>query len=190
MAWLPPPEFAVGAEPELKPPELEPEFVELEEPDPVELEPEPVELEPVEPELVEPELVEPELAEELDEPDEVAPELLDVLVLCVEPGRARASAPAVTTLAMVTAVVVDRTLARPRSLAAWALRIPSSRRALLISLILRSRTRKSLHEPSGSAMSRAGSSPSCGPRLSRQHEGQLKERLTSADRAWMPLRSR
>ena len=126
MAWLPPPELAVGAEPELKPPELEPEFVELEEPDPVELE-------PVEPELVEPELVEPELAEGLDEPDEVAPELLDVLVLCVEPGRARASAPAVTTLAMVTAVVVDRTLARPRSLAAWASRIPSSRRALLIS---------------------------------------------------------
>jgi hypothetical protein len=193
VAWLPPPEFAVGAEPELKPPELEPEFVELEEPDPVELEPvelEPVELEPVEPELVEPELVEPELAEELDEPDEVAPELLDVLVLCVEPGRARASAPAVTTLAMVTAVVVDRTLARPRSLAAWASRIPSSRRALLMSLILRSRTRKSLHEPSGSAMSWAGSSRSCGPRLSRQHEGQLKEGRTSADRAWMPRRSR
>jgi hypothetical protein len=188
VAWLPPPEFAVGAEPELKPPELEPEFVELEEPDPVELEP--VELEPVELEPVEPELVEPELAEELDEPDEVAPELLDVLVLCVEPGRARASAPAVTTLAMVTAVVVDRTLARPRSLAAWASRIPSSRRALLISLILRSRTRKSLHEPSGSAMSWTGSPPSCGPRLSRQHEGQLKEGLTSADRAWMPLRSR
>jgi hypothetical protein len=169
VAWLPPPEFAIGAEPELKPPELEPEFVELEEPDPVELDP--VELDPVEPELVE-----PELAEELGEPDEVEPELPAVLVLCVEPGRARASAPAVTTLAMVTAVVVDRTLARPRSLAAWASRIPSSRRALLISLILRSRTRKSLHEPSGSAMSRAGSSRSCGPTLSRQHEGHLKER--------------
>ena len=80
----------------------------------------------------------------------MAPELLDVLVLCVEPGRARASAPAVTTLAMVTAVVVDRTLARPRSLAATGpRRIPLSRRALLMSLILRSRTRKSLHEPSG-----------------------------------------
>ena len=168
MAWLPPPELALGAEPELKPLELEPEFVELEEPDPVELEPveleplepdpvepDPVEPDPVELEPVEPELVEPELAEELDEPDEVEPELLDALVLCVEPGRARARAPAVTTLAMVTAVVVDRTLARPRSLAAWASRIPSSRRALLISLILRSRTPKSLHEPSGSAMSRA-----------------------------------
>jgi hypothetical protein len=141
VAWLPP-ELAVGVEPELKPPELEPEFVELEpvepepvEPDPVEpelVEPEPVELEPVEPELAEPELVEPELAEELGEPAEVEPELLDALVLCVEPGRARASAPAATTLAMVTAVVVDRTLARPRSLAAWASRIPLSRRALLM----------------------------------------------------------
>jgi hypothetical protein len=106
VAWLPPPELAVGVEPELKPPELEPEFVELE---PVE--PEPVELEPV----------------------EVEPELLDALVLCAEPGRVRASAPAVTTLAMVTAVVADRTLARPRSLAAWASRIPLSRRALLMS---------------------------------------------------------
>ena len=106
------------------------------------------ELEPVEPE------VEPELAEELDEPDEVELDPLDVLVLLVEPGRARASAPAVTTLATVTVVVVDRTLARPRSLAATAWRIPSSRRSLLMSSILRSRTRKSLHEPSGRAMSR------------------------------------
>ena len=55
MAWLPPPELALGAEPELKPPELEPEFVELDEPEPVELEPE---LEPVEPEPVE---LEPEI---------------------------------------------------------------------------------------------------------------------------------
>jgi hypothetical protein len=169
VAWLPPPELEIGEEPELKPPELEPEFVELDpeepelvEPDPVELDPvelDPVELDPVEPELElapeEPELV-PELAEEPDEPDEAEPELLDALVLCVEPGRARASAPAVTTLAMVTAVVVDRTLARPRSLAAWAWRIPLSRRALLMSFILRSRTRKSLHEPSDSAMSRTG----------------------------------
>ena len=138
MAWLPPPELAIGVEPELKPPELEPEFVELEpvDPEPVELEPvdpEPVELDPVEPEPVAPELAEPELAEELGEPAEVEPELLDALVLCAEPGRVRASAPAVTTLAMVTAVVADRTLARPRSLAAWASRIPLSRRALLMS---------------------------------------------------------
>jgi hypothetical protein len=138
VAWLPPPELAIGVEPELKPPELEPEFVELEpvEPEPVELEPvepEPMEPEPVELDPVEPELAEPELAEELGEPAEVEPELLDALVLCAEPGRVRASAPAVTTLAMVTVVVADRTLARPRSLAAWASRIPLYRRALLMS---------------------------------------------------------
>ena len=130
MAWLPPPELAVGEEPELRPPELELE----------------------EPELVE--APEPELDEEFDVPVEVDP--LDV-VLFADPGRARASAPAVTTLATVTVVVADRTLARPRSLAATAWRTPSFRRALLISLILRSRTRKSLHEPSGRAMSPAGS---------------------------------
>ena len=168
MAWLPPPELEIGEEPELKPPELEPEFVELDpvEPELVEPDPDPVELEPAELEPEEPELElapeEPELVPELaEEPDEAEPELLDALALCVEPGRTRASAPAVTTLATVTAVVVDRTLARPRSLAAWAWRIPSSRRVLLISLILRSGDRKSLHEPSRSAMSRAGSG-SCG----------------------------
>jgi hypothetical protein len=157
VAWLPP-EPELGEEPELKPPELEPEFVELDpefaEPEPAELEP--AELEPEEPE--EPELVEapePELDEEFDVPVEVDP--LDAVVFA-DPGRARASAPAVTTLATVTVVVADRTLARPRSLAATAWWIPSFRRALLISLILRSRTRKSLHEPSGRAMSLAGSS--------------------------------
>ena len=153
MAWLPP-ELELGEEPELKPPELEPEFVEL---DPEFAEPEPAELEPVEPEPEEPELVEalePELDEEFDVPVEVDP--LDA-VLFADPGRARASAPAVTTLATVTVVVADRTLARPRSLAATAWRIPSFRRALLMSLILRSRTRKSLHEPSGRAMSPVGS---------------------------------
>ena len=169
MAWLPP-ELEIGEEPELKPPELEPELVEFEELDP--LEPDPVELDPVDPELEEPELeepalvpdepefAEPELAEDElaeDEFDDAEPELPDALALCVEPGRTRASAPAVTTLATVTVVVVDRTLARPRSLAAWAWRIPSSRRVLLMSLILRSGNRKSLHEPSRSAMSRAGS---------------------------------
>jgi hypothetical protein len=151
VAWLPP-ELELGDEPELKPPELEPEFVEL---DPESAEPEPAELEPVELEPEEPEEPEPELDEEFDEPVEVDP--LDV-VLFADPGRARASAPAVTTLATVTVVVADRTLARPRSLAATAWRIPSFRRALLIPLILRSRTRKSLHEPSGRAMSPAGSS--------------------------------
>ena len=151
MAWLPPPELAVGEEPELRPPELELEEPELAEP----------ELE--EPELAEPELVpdelEPELAdEELDEPAGVEPELPDVLVVWADPGRARASAPAVTTLAMVTAVVVDRTLARPCSLAATAWRIPSSRRALM-PFIMQLRFPESLHEPSGLAMSRPGSSP-------------------------------
>jgi hypothetical protein len=103
VAWLPP-ELELGEEPELKPPEfVDPEFV-----DPESAEPELAELEPVE--------VEPEesLEPELDEPVEV-----DV-VLSVDPGRARASAPAVTTLATVTAVVVLRTLARPRSRAATA----------------------------------------------------------------------
>ncbi|HEY1000780.1 MAG TPA: hypothetical protein VGD83_14150 [Streptosporangiaceae bacterium] len=161
MAWLPP-ELELGEEPELRPLELEPELVELDpefaEPEPAELEPvelEPVELEPVELEPEVPELVEalePELGEEFDVPVEV-----DV-VLFADPGRARARAPAATTLATVTVVVADRTLARPRSLAATAWRIPSSRRALLISLILRPRTRKSLHEPSGRAMSPASSS--------------------------------
>jgi hypothetical protein len=151
VAWLPP-ELELGDEPELKPPELEPEFVEL---DPEFAEPELAELEPVELEPVELEPEEPELDEEFDVPVDVDP--LDA-VLFVDPGRARASAPAVTTLAMVTAVVVDRTLARPRSLAATAWRVPSFRRALLMSPILRSRTRKSLHEPSGRAMSLAGSS--------------------------------
>ena len=153
MAWLPP-ELEVGEEPELKPPELDPEFVDPESAEPELAELEPVELEPEEPEPEEPEPEEP-LAPELDEPVEVDP--LDV-VLFVDPGRARASAPAVTTLAIVTAAVVDRTLARPRSLAATAWRVPSFRRALLMSPILRSRTRKSLHEPSGRAMSLAGSS--------------------------------
>jgi hypothetical protein len=139
VAWLPP-ELELGDEPELKPPELEPEFVELD-PEFAELEPEPVESEP-------------ELAEVEPEPLDV----LDVLVVWLDPGRARASAPAVTTLATVTVVVVERTLARPRPLAATAWRIPSFRRALLMSPILRSRTRKSLHEPSGRAMSLAGSS--------------------------------
>jgi len=131
VAWLLP-ELDDGEEPELRPDELELEEPELElelEPAlelPVE-EPEPVELEPVElvPEEPEPELV-------ADEPVEVDPVEEDALVLCVDPGRARASAPAVTTLAMVTAVVVDLTLARPRSLAAMAWRIPS--RGLLLML--------------------------------------------------------
>ena len=120
--------------------ELEEDEPELVEPELVEPEPELVEPEPDDPEFVELEPVE-------DEPADVEEEE-DVLVLCADPGKARASAPAVTTLAMVTAVVVDRTLLRPCSLAAMARRIPS-RCALLMYPILRSRIRESLHEPSG-----------------------------------------
>ena len=145
MAWLLP-ELEVGAEPELRPLELGlPELLELEDEEP-ELadEPELVELEPDEPEF---ELDDPEFVEVEPVADEPVDVEVDVLVSCVDPGRARASAPAVTTLAMVTAVVVDRTLFRPCSLAAMARRIPS-RCALLMLPILWSRTRKSLHGPS------------------------------------------
>jgi hypothetical protein len=172
VAWLPP-EADDGAEPELKPLEpeefeLDPEFDELE-PEPVE--PEPDELEPDEPEPdeefdepepdevpdePEPDEVpdEPEPDEVPDEPDEAGEE---VSVLCVDPGRARATAPAVTTLARVTAVVVERTLARPCSLAAMARRT-RSRYALLMYLILRSRTRNLLDESSRLAMRPSGRS--------------------------------
>jgi len=127
VAWLLP-ELDDGAEPELKPLELEPDFeLELElEPDfelelePDEVEPEPVELEPVEPELVEVPVD--------DEPDDVDEE---EALLCADPGRASATTPAAATLAMVTVVVADRTLARPRFRAAMARRT-RSRCALLM----------------------------------------------------------
>jgi hypothetical protein len=131
-------------EPELKP--LEP--VELE----FELEPEvvePGEFEPDEPEFdfdefeFEFEFDEPELDDPLldvpDEPvlaedpveDERDDDEDDVPVLWADPGRVRATTPATATLASVTVVVVERTLARPCSLAAMARRIPS-RCALLM----------------------------------------------------------
>ena len=140
MAWLLP-ELEVGVE--LEPRPVEVELPELEDDELEELEPEDVE--PVE---EEPDEVEPVEVEPVDvEPVEVSVLPAEVSVLWVEPGRARASAPAVTTLAIVTAVVVERTLPRPRSLAAAAWRIPS-RCALLITLILRSGIRNSLDEPS------------------------------------------
>lgn len=152
MTWLWP-ELEVGVELECRPVELE--LPELEDDELEELEPEDVEPEVVEPEVPEvPELVEDELEGVEDEP-------VDVSVLWVEPGRARASAPAVTTLAIVTAVVVERTLLRPRSLAATASRIPS-RCALLITLILRSGTPNSLYEPSWQPLSYAVRFPSSG----------------------------
>jgi hypothetical protein len=133
VAWLLP-ELELGAEPELKPLELEFEL------EPVELEPEEVEPELVEP--VEPELEdEPELVEvPVDEPDDVE----DCAVLCVDPGRASTTRPAAATLAMVTVVVADRTLARPRSLSAMARRT-RSRCASLMYPILRPRTRRLLY---------------------------------------------
>ena len=148
MAWLLP-ELEDGAEPELKPefefeldepeldePELEfdePEFDEPELDEPEFDEPEPEEAE-FEPELAEPELVEPEL-EPVDVDEEAA--------LCVDPGRVSATMPAAATPAMVTVVVTERTLARPRSRSAVARRI-RSRYSLLMKPILRLRTRSLL----------------------------------------------
>jgi hypothetical protein len=145
VAW-PLPELDDGAEPELKPLELELEL----EFDPVELEPVELEPEPVEPELVDP--VEPELPDEL-EPAEVPADPVEEAVLCVDPGRASATMPAAATLAMVTVVVADRTLARPRSLSAMARRT-RSRSALLMCPILRLRPRIRLYGTSRSAMRR------------------------------------
>ena len=164
MAWLLP-ELDEGAEPELKPLELELLELELLELELLEFEFEPVELEPDE---VEPELV-PELVE--DEPDEVEEEA----VLCADPGRVSATMPAAATLAMVTVVVVDRTLARPRSLSAMARRM-RSRCALLMYSILRSRTRSSSVRTFSVGYETNGL-PRC-PRstLPRQHEGHLKPR--------------
>jgi hypothetical protein len=163
VAWLLP-ELELGAEPELKPLELEldPEFELEPEPEPeLEDEPEPepepeLEDEPV-PEDVPVLEEDPELVDEPAEPED------DVVVLCVDPGRARVTTPAATTLAMVTAVVVERTLERPRSRAAMARRT-LSRSALLMSPILRSRTRSLLQEASRLAMrARPGQPPR--PRL-------------------------
>jgi hypothetical protein len=149
VAWLLP-ELDDGEEPELKPLELEPEPefefepVELE---PVELEPDELEPEPELEDEPEPELAEVPLDDEPDEAEE------EEAVLCVDAGRARATMPAAATLAMVTVVVADRTLARPRFLSAMARRT-RSRCALLMCPILRSRTRSLLYEPSRLAMRR------------------------------------
>jgi hypothetical protein len=158
VVWLLP-ELEVGLEPELRPLEDEPELAEPELVDPLLVEPELVEPLLVEPELVdplfvelEPVLVEPELVEPEDVPVDV-----DASVLCAAPGRTRASTPAVTTLAMVTTVVVDLTLPRPRSRSAMARRIPF--RSALMYPILWSGTRGSLHGASLLAMSRTGSFP-------------------------------
>ncbi len=129
--------------PELELPELElPEEPELEVPELEVPEPEVPELEVPEPEVLEPEPDVPELVED----DPVDEEPVDVVVLWVEPGRARASAPAATTLATLTAVVAERTLCRPFCLSAMARRMPS--RCALMSPILCPGLRKSLHRSS------------------------------------------
>jgi len=143
VAWLLP-ELELGVEPELRPLELElPELPVLELPV---LELPVLELEPDEPVLEDVPLRE-EVPELVDEPVDVE----DVAVLCVDPGRARVTTPAAATLARVTAVVVERTLARPRFRAAMA-RWTLSRSALLMSPILRSRNRSLLQETSPLAM--------------------------------------
>jgi hypothetical protein len=148
VAWLLP-ELELGVEPELRPLELElPELPVLELPVlelPV-LELPVLELEPDEPVLEDVPLLE-EVPEPVDEPVDVE----DVAVLWVDPGRARVTTPAAATLARVTAVVVERTLARPRFRAAMA-RWTLSRSALLMSPILRSRNRSLLQETSPLAM--------------------------------------
>jgi hypothetical protein len=176
VTW-PPPELDDGAEPELKPLELELELLELE-PLELELELEPVELEPLEPEPdeVEPEPVDPEPEDEPeDEPEPPEDAVEEEAVLCVDPGRASATRPAAATLARVTVVVADRTLARPRSLSAMARRT-RSRCALLMYPILRLRSRSLLYGTSRSAMRRTGCSAVPAPTLPREHEGQLKPR--------------
>jgi hypothetical protein len=113
VAWLLP-ELELGVEPELRPLELDPELVPL-------LVPLLVPVLELEPDVGdEPVLEDVPLLEE------------DVDVLWVDPGSARVTTPAATTLAMVTAVVVERTLARPRSRAAMARRT-LSRSVLLMS---------------------------------------------------------
>jgi hypothetical protein len=172
VAW-PPPELEAGAEPELKPPEVEPDELEpLFEDDAPELEPElelpEFELEPpelelpeLEPELEVPalELPVPELEPEPEvpvlelEPEPEVPVLAEpgeALVVWVDPGRPKATAPATTTLAAPTAVVVERTRVWPRSLAAMAWRMLSPR-LLFMFLSLGCGTRDSLNASSGLA---------------------------------------
>jgi acetyl-CoA synthetase len=105
---------------ELDDPELEPD-PELVPDEPVPDEPVPDEPVPDEPELtlVDPELSVPEEDPADDEPDEVEP--AEDVVLC-EPGRARAMAPAVTTLASPTVAVAVWTRLCPRARDAMARR--------------------------------------------------------------------
>jgi hypothetical protein len=116
----------------VEPDEPEPDEPEPDEPEPDEFEFDEFEFDEFElddPALDVPD--EPALAEDPveDEPDDPEEDVL--VVLWVDPGRARATTPAAAMLASVTVVVVERTLARPCSLAAMARWIPS-RCALLM----------------------------------------------------------
>jgi hypothetical protein len=189
--WLLP-ELEPTPEPELKP--LEPELPEFELPEfelpvlelpvlelPV-LELPVLELEPDEPVLEDVPLLE-EDPEFVDEPVDVE----EVAVLCVDPGRARVTTPAAATLARVTAVVVERTLARPSSRAAMARRT-LSRSALLMLPILRSRIRNLLQETSPLSMrERTLLGPLPGARLPSEHEGLLKPRPPRGRAARRPI---
>ena len=171
MAWLLP-ELELGVEPELKPLEFDPVLVPV-----LELEPELAD-EPVLGDV-------PLLEEDPELVDEPVPADVEVVVLWVDPGSARVTTPAATTLAMVTAVVVERTLARPRSRAAMA-RWTLSRSALLISPILRSRIRSLLQESSRLAMRGTPRGQPHGPRLPSEDEGLLKPRITTVgDATWI-----
>jgi hypothetical protein len=170
VAWLLP-ELETGAELELKPE------------DPVEVESDPDEPDPAE--VPDPVEEVPDPVEDLPDPVEDLPELdvaedEEVPVVWVDPGRTSATAPAAATLARLTAVVAERTLDRPRSLAATAMRT-WSRCALFMSLILRSGTRSRLDVASRLALSSAARIAGLAPRLCTQHEGHLKPaRLASS----------
>jgi hypothetical protein len=168
VAWLLP-ELETGAELELKPDDP------VEVPDPVEDVPDPVEDVPDPVEDV-PDPVDDVLdGLELDFAEDEAAE---VSVLWVDPGRTSATAPAAAMLAMPTAVVAVRTLARPRCLAATARRT-WSRCALFMSPILRSGTRSPLRVPSRLAL-RSARIAGLAPRLRTQHEGHLKPSAMTA----------
>jgi hypothetical protein len=100
------------------------------------------------------------------------PEVAAEVLWWVEPGRANVSAPAVTTLAMPTAVVAERTLFRPRSLAAMARRMPS-RCSLLMCSILRLGVLPLLEETSRLAM-KAGDALAALPAGGRGYSPNMK----------------
>jgi hypothetical protein len=75
------------------------------------------------------------LLEEVPGLAEVPADESDEEVLCVDPGRVSATTPAAATLAMVTAVVAERTLDRPRLRSAIARRTRSRYSSLMYSIV-------------------------------------------------------